>query len=96
MGVGDLKSRRNRTDAGIMKRCESVNRQGRGAAFAIRHKDQFKVEAFTSSAISHRLSVIRISTFRLNNSPNKSVSIYFPLDIVLLLQHSTQQCCLAI
>ena len=77
MGVGDLKSRHNRTDAGIMKRYESVNRQGRGAAFAIRHKDQFKVEAFTSSAISHRLSVIRISTFRLNNSPNKSVSIYF-------------------
>lgn len=62
---------------GKMKRCTPVNRQGRGAAFAIRHKDQFNVEVFISSAISHRLFVIRISTFRFNNSPNKSVSTYF-------------------
>ena len=43
-----------------------------GLALFILHKDQLSVDAFTSSAIFHRLSVIRISTFLCINSENKS------------------------
>ena len=43
-----------------------------GFAFFILHKDQLSVEDLILSAISHKLSTIRISIFRFVNSKNKS------------------------
>lgn len=53
----------------------------RGCAYPIRDKDRFSVDILIWSAISHKRSATRISTFRFTSAENKSSGVYVALGI---------------